>query len=55
MGGIMAHHRVLWPTDVHQKFIGLAVFIVARVKIIRYLLHTDKINIFWRLRIQGKT
>ena len=55
MGRIVAHHWIFWPTNIHQKLIGLAVRLVTGMKIFRHFLHRNDINIFWRLGIQGKT
>ena len=54
MGRIMAHHRIFWTTNIHQKLIGLTVRLVTGMEIFRYFLHRNDINIFWRLGIQGK-
>ena len=51
---VVAHHGIFRATIVHQKLIGFEVLVVASMKVARHFLHTDHINIIWRLGIKGE-
>ena len=55
MSSIVTAHRIFGTPSIHDKLIGLAMFYITAMKIIRHKLNRNHINIFRRLGIQGKT